>query len=217
MKVLIADDHPIIRKGVTEILLHEFSGSEVVHAKNGEETIRLLDDSYAIVFLDIDMPQKDGLEVCKVIREENYSCKIIFLTLHDNPQILHRAAKLKADGFLLKESSTEEIIICINVVLTGQQFTNKKIREILIDSNKRKKEIELNKGLQELTKTEKKVLQLVAESFSSKEIALRLFVTPKSVKNYRHRISRKLNLDPKNNSLSNWAIENKEIIKILLF
>lgn len=123
-----------------------------------------------------------------------------------------------ADGFILKDNSAGEIMDCIETVMNGKQYISKDMQKHLENIDVfRKKRNEMEKGLLSLTKTEKKVLQLVSNNLSSKEIALRMFITPKSVENYRSRICKKFGLETGNNSLLRWTLENKDLIKLLSF
>jgi DNA-binding NarL/FixJ family response regulator len=211
MNLVIADDHPVFRKGLTFILNSAFKNIQLVECDNGEQAYAAIKNfKPEAAILDIDMPLKNGLEVCKKIKEENIPTAIIILTMYKEEEVLRKALLYGAKGYIVKDNSANEIEICINKVLNGEVYIGSGI-----NSNAHKIDKELNhlkEVLQSLTQAELKTLKLVSKHLSSKEIAELLFVSVKSVENYRSRICKKLGLDARNNSLLHWAIENKELI-----
>lgn len=220
MTILIADDHPIFRKGLAEIIVSRFPQAIITEVDNGKTAFNKIKTTVPdIAILDIEMPLKDGLQVCRKVKELGLKTKVIILTMYKNPEIFNMALNLGVDGFLLKDHSAKEITACVQLVMKhDERYISKKMQFYadpppkIVENQKR-----LESGLFQLTKTEKKVLKLVGKNLSSKEIALRLFITPKSVENYRSRICKKLNLESRNNSLATWVLENKELIQFLLF
>jgi DNA-binding NarL/FixJ family response regulator len=217
LRILIADDHPIFRKGLMEIISAQLSDCEVTDVADGAEALPLLlTNRYEIAILDVDMPNMDGLEVCKALKEETLITRIIILTMFKEEAIFNRAMALGASGFLLKDHSGTEILKCIDRVRQGKQHIGKGLED-RIENHKdfltRKKRIEQH--LSYLTESELKTLKLVGQKNTTKEIASKLFVTPKSVENYRSRICKKLSLAPGNNSLVKWVLEHKELLASL--
>ncbi len=216
IRILVADDHPIFRKGLIEIL-HSQLDCDIVEVENGAQVLEQLETIVVdVCILDVDMPVLSGLEACEAIQEKNIPTRVIFLTMFKDSDIFHKALTLGAHGFLLKDQSGGELVECIQQVVAGQQFIGKGLHEKLQEHQsylKKKKEIATY--FASLTKAEMKTLKLVAENNSSKEIADKLFLSPKTVENYRSRIARKLNLPPENNSLVKWALENKKLLKDL--
>jgi DNA-binding NarL/FixJ family response regulator len=211
MHLVIADDHPVFRKGLTFILNSAFKNIQLVECDNGEQAyaaIKNIKPEAAI--LDIDMPLKNGLEVCKKIKEENIPTAIIILTMYKEEEVLRKALLYGAKGYIVKDNSANEIEICINKVLNGEVYIGSGINS---RAHRIDKELNhLKEVLQSLTQVELKTLKLVSKQLSSKEIAELLFVSVKSVENYRSRICKKLGLDARNNSLLHWVIENKELL-----
>ncbi len=213
MRFLIADDHPIFRSGLKSLLNSVFAKAYVVEVEDGETAYTVLSqENIDIAILDINMPKKNGLDVCQEIRSKT-NARIIILTMHKDVDMLTKAINNGADGFLVKDNTSDEIVECVEAIMRGEKYMAKVLR----DSEKTQKHIKHNQEivqlLENLTPTEIKTLKLVSEKYSSKEIAELLFVSPKSVENYRSRICKKLNLDARNNSLLIWVLEHKALLE----
>lgn len=215
MEVYIADDHPIFRSGLKFLLETSFEKIHIEAFENADSLITALSNVKPdIVIADIDMPGKNGLELCKEIVDNHPETKVIMLTMYNDPEMLKLAFFNGAKGYLVKDNTSEELVDCINFVLDGKTYIAKSIREQqqLFEGNDQDK-IHVAELLNSLTRTELKTLKLVAQKHSSKEIADLLFVSVKSVENYRSRICKKLNLDARNNSLLLWAVDHKKFIE----
>lgn len=214
MNLLLADDHPIFRKGLKALILDRYPHSVVDEADNGLEAIKLLaENKYSITILDIDMPSKSGIDVLRYIKEHNVPTKPVILTMHNDELFFNEAFNQGAIGFLLKEDSSLEIVECMESVLAQIPFVSNKLTPYL--SNRKKFNSKINSiksAIDSLSNSEFNTLKLVAENKTSKEIAELLFVTEKSVENYRSRICKKLNISGGSNTLYKWCIENKELI-----
>ena len=214
MRVYIADDHPIFRSGLKFLLETSFDKIEIVQFENGLDIVQeVTKETPDIVIVDIDMPEKNGLEVCDEITKLMLPTHVIVLTMYNDPEMLKLAFFNGAKGYLVKDNTSEELVDCINFVLSGKTYVAKSIREQqhVFDENDLNK-VHIANLLNSLTRTELKTLKLVSQKLSSKEIADLLFVSVKSVENYRSRICKKLNLDARNNSLLLWVLDNKKII-----
>lgn len=213
MKVILADDHPIFRSGLTFLLESSFDHVEIQAYENGSQVLENIPVfNPDIVLLDIDMPVKNGLETCSAIQQQHPGLAVIILSIHKTTDIVKLAFYNGAKGYLIKDNTSEEIVECINWVLDGKTYLPLVLRDL---HNKRQIDplMELiTDEIKSLTPTELKVLKLVSKKYSSKEIADLLFVSPKSVENYRSRICKKLNLDARNNSLLLWVMENKFLL-----
>lgn len=213
MKVILADDHPIFRSGLTFLLESSFDHVEIQAYENGLQVLENIPVfNPDIVLLDIDMPVKNGLETCSVIQQQHPGLAVIILSIHKTTDIVKLAFYNGAKGYLIKDNTSEEIVECINWVRDGKTYLPLVLRDL---HNKRQIDplMELiTDEIKSLTPTELKVLKLVSKKYSSKEIADLLFVSPKSVENYRSRICKKLNLDARNNSLLLWVMENKFLL-----
>jgi DNA-binding NarL/FixJ family response regulator len=215
MKVVIADDHPIFRSGLKFLLETSFQGIEIKEFDNGCAVLEeCLVNPPDVVVLDIDMPEKNGLVVCDELIQQKCPSKIIILTMYKDAEMLKLAFYNGAHGYLVKDNTSEEMVDCIQTILDGRSYIAKSIRESQpqVDSDDLTK-TQIAELLQTLTRTELKTLKLVSQKLSSKEIADLLFVSVKSVENYRSRICKKLNLDARNNSLLLWVVDNKSIIE----
>jgi DNA-binding NarL/FixJ family response regulator len=214
MKVFLADDHPIFRSGLQFLLETSFDKINVSSFENGSLLLNKLESEIPdIVIADIDMPGMNGLELCKEICEKKPGTKVIMLTMYNDHEMLKLAFFNGAKGYLVKDNTSEELVDCISYVLDGKTYIAKSIREQqqLYDGQDQD-DLHIAEMLGSLTRTELKTLKLVAQKLSSKEIADLLFVSAKSVENYRSRICKKLNLDARNNSLLMWIVDNKKII-----
>lgn len=214
MKVFLADDHPIFRSGLQFLLETSFDKINVSSFENGSLLLDKLESEIPdIVIADIDMPGMNGLELCKEICEKKPGTKVIMLTMYNDHEMLKLAFFNGAKGYLVKDNTSEELVDCISYVLDGKTYIAKSIREQqqLYDGQDQD-DLHIAEMLGSLTRTELKTLKLVAQKLSSKEIADLLFVSVKSVENYRSRICKKLNLDARNNSLLMWIVDNKKII-----
>lgn len=214
MHLVIADDHPVFRKGLAFILGSAFQKLELIECDNGSQAYAAIKNQQPeIAILDIDMPEKNGLEVCKQLSEENIPTAVIILTMYKEEEVLKKALLYGAKGYIVKDNSANEIENCITSVLKGEVYIG---RGINTSTQQIKRELQhLKEKLQSLTQVELKTLKLVSKRLSSKEIAELLFVSVKSVENYRSRICKKLGLDARNNSLLHWVIENKELLETI--
>ncbi len=215
LKLLVVDDHPIFRKGLVALIADKCKSCEIVEANDGSGAIEELQKrDFDITILDIDMPNKSGIDVLEYIKEENVLTRPVILTMHNDELFFNEAFDRGAKGFVLKEDSGMEIIDCIESVKCNEPFVSAKLNPYLVNrGNFTKKMNSLKKALSSLTKSELNTIRLVAEEKSSKEIAELLFVTEKSVENYRSRICKKLEISGGSNSLYKWCIHNKDQIK----
>ena len=209
IRVFNADDHPILRKGISD-LIKETEGMEWVgSAENGAnalEKIRAIEPDVAI--LDIEMPFHSGLEVAKFLLQENSKTNFILLTLFKDESFFQHAISLGIKGYLLKESSEREILDCIRSVARGTAYVNASLTQYLI-----RPQVPKDDTFAKLSKHEINILKLIARQKTTAEIADMLFISPKTVSNHRTNISKKLNLAGEQNGLLKWAIEHREALE----
>ena len=200
VKVIIADDHPILLSGL-QALINGIEGFEVIGAaSNGLEALNMVIDlAPNIVVLDLDMPEMSGLEVAEAIKLKQPEIAISILTLHKEESFLLRSIELGVEGFMLKDFANNEIEKCLKALSSGQKFYSEDLEKMIVSSMQVPEEYHL------LSRAEKRVIRLVAENKTSKEIADLLFISPKTIENHRYNIAKKLQLEPKNNSLLQWA------------
>jgi DNA-binding NarL/FixJ family response regulator len=196
VRVLVVDDQELFRRGLTMLLAVE-SGIEVVgEAGDGVEGTALAESAAPdVVLLDVRMPKRSGIEACLAIKESVPSAKIIMLTVSDEEADLYEAVKSGASGYLLKDSSIEEVAQAVRVVADGQSLISPSMAIKLIDEFKEmsKPEKTSGPGLR-LTERELDVLRLVAQGHSNKEIAARLYISENTVKNHVRNMLEKLQL-----------------------
>ncbi len=211
IKVIIADDHPIFRNGLRQIIESESSIKIIGEADNGQKALDYITElNPDIAILDIDMPKLTGLQVLKNIKNEN--TKVIFLTMYAEEDIFDEAMNLGIKGYVLKDSAVNDILDCITTVYADNYYISPSVSNFLV--NRRRKLSELrsnNPHLQNLTITEKKILKFISENKTSKDIAHMLFLSPRTIENHRANISGKLNLKG-SHSLVKFAIENKSLL-----
>jgi two-component system, NarL family, nitrate/nitrite response regulator NarL len=192
IKLLLVDDHPVVRRGISACLARHEQLQVVGEAANGEEGIRKVRElSPDIVLMDIDMPEMNGLAVTEVLRKENPKIKVLILSMHSNSEYVIRIIQSGASGYVLKEAPTEELVRAIEAVNAGEAFFSPEVARVAL--NKYVKGTGENAAAQ-LTNREREVLIQIAEGLSNKEIANKLGVGVRTVETHRERIMRKLNI-----------------------
>ncbi|TNE81823.1 MAG: response regulator transcription factor [Bacteroidetes bacterium] len=208
-QVVIADDHPIFLLGLKSVLekLNEFDIIGV--AENGTQALELIRNKKPdIALLDIEMPDMTGLEICEIVRAEHLFTKIIALTVHKDEEIFNQALEAGVHGYILKENSVNDLAEGIKTVLGGNFFFSASVSSFLLNRNSKASPDSDKKG-RRLTKTEKYVMKMIAEGFTSNEIAKKMRISVKTINNHRANICKKLNLKG-TNSLLVYAMKNKE-------
>ena len=207
--VLIADDHPLFRNGLRQIIEEEKGFNIKYEVGDGEEVMKVLQtDVPDIMILDVDMPKVNGLEVARVIRNRNLETKVVFLTMYKEEDVFNKAMDIGIRGYVLKESAVNDILVALHAVAGNQYYISPAISEYLIrragysSSNK-------PKSILDLTPAEKRVLLLIAEHKTNNEIADELNISPKTVARHRENVANKLNLHG-NYALLKFALENKD-------
>jgi DNA-binding NarL/FixJ family response regulator len=202
--IITADDHPLLLKGLNDFLL-EKNFNIIGSATDGREAYNLIvQEKPDIAILDIQMPFMSGIEIAQKCKNNNLDTKIILITFHKEKGLFDKAKKLNIFGYILKEFAIEEIETCLQTVSEGAHYLSPKINP-LIKSNHTE-----NGAIEKLTPSEKKIIKLIAENKTNKEIAALLFISPRTVEKHRSNIISKLDLDHKTNSLFLWATENSE-------
>ena len=196
IRVLLADDHAVVRDGLRLILQAQTDITVVGEAGDGREAVnQVLKLKPDIVIMDIAMPGLNGIEATHQIRQLLPSAKVIILSMHSSTEHISRALKAGARGFVLKESAGKEIVKAVQTVHLGQRYLCDKIEERVIDEYIRQQETPpIKSPLERLSSREREILQLVVEGKSNKEIALVLHLSPKSIETYRSRLIRKLGI-----------------------
>jgi two-component system, NarL family, response regulator DegU len=194
-RVFIADDHPIFRGGLRQLIESDPTLSVCGEASHGMEAIArvpVLDVDVAL--LDIDMPHADGFEVLRALRAAGWRAPAVFLTMHNDAQFLDAALDLGVDGYLVKDSAADEVIDCIHAVLSGARFISPQLAPLLAKRAERAQQLSPRAELNQLTATERKVLELLAQFKTNKEIAIALNIGVRTVEQHRLNVSEKFNL-----------------------
>ncbi len=194
-RVMLVDDHELVRQGIAA-MLHAASDLQVVgEARSGREALevarRELPD---VVLMDVKMPDMDGLEATRKIKEERARTAVIMLTMHDNPTYLRDAVRAGAAGYLLKDVSKDELVDAIRQVATGGAFIESQMLKGMLSEMKPSSGGAAGGAGKNLTKREREILALVAEGMSNREIADKLVLSPETVKSHVAAILEKLNV-----------------------
>ncbi len=210
IKVFIADDHPIFRHGLRQIIERAPQIVVVDEAEDGETAWQKLRTTEAdVAILDVDMPGRDGFEVARAVREARLKLALAFLTMHKDEYFLNQALDLDVKGYVLKDSALTEIVECIRALAAGQEFISPQLTRFLLNRSRRAGQLADNKPqIALLTPIERRVLKLVAEYKSSKQIADELFLSTRTIEHHRARISQKLELEGRHGLLK-FALEHQ--------
>jgi DNA-binding NarL/FixJ family response regulator len=210
ISVVIADDHPVFRQGLRQIVEVE-SGIKVVgEAVDGAVALRMIQELRPnVAVLDINMPNMKGFEVAREVRQQGLDARIIFLTMYDDERMFNEALNAGALGYLLKDSAISDIVGGIRAVAAGQHFISPSISGYLVNRAARSAALsEQTPSLDDLTPTELRILKLIAEYKTSKEIAAQLFISYRTVENHRTSICHKLGIHG-SNALIKFALEHR--------
>jgi len=213
-RIVIAEDHTILRQGLKALLKSNENLEVVGEAEDGLEAIRCVEKKNPdLLLLDLNMPRMDGISVINEIRKRHPETKIIVLTMHMQEEYILEAFRSGAQGYCLKASSHDELIMAINAVLSGKFYLSPEISgKVLEGFLEGQKNIKKKSSWDILTQREKEVLKLVGEGYQNKEIADYLFISVKTVEKHRANIMEKLDLHSAS-ALTAYSIEKGLIIK----
>jgi DNA-binding NarL/FixJ family response regulator len=208
--VLVADDHPIFRKGLSQVVAAEPGFRVVGEADNGVsalQSIRELMPRVAIV--DLEMPQLDGLGVARAVRDQKLPVQVIFLTMHNDEDAVNDALEAGISGYVLKDSAVDDVVASIRSVIGGRPYLSPGISHHLVGRWRKTETLARSQpGASGLTPAERRIMQLIAEYKTSKEIADVLCLSPRTVDNHRANICSKLELQG-SHALIRFAVENR--------
>ena len=211
-RIIIADDHPVFRKGLIEVVTAGGEYTVVGNCGDGQTALAMikeLEPDAALV--DVQMPKMNGFDLLKALNDARSTTLVVFLTMHNEEHLFQRAMELGAKAYLLKESATDDILQCLQSVSQGKYYVSGSISDYLFRLNERLKSGAEKQGLHKLTSTELKVLKLISEKMSSKEIAEAMYISVRTVENHRNNICTKLDLHGAN-ALLPFALENKHLL-----
>lgn len=208
IEIIIADDHMMIREGLKQLLELDGTMKVIAEANDGEECLNLLNKKIHpdILLLDINMPKKNGIEVLEYIKQNKIPVKVLILTVHNEVEYLLKAVDIGIDGYLLKDSSYDELKEAIDVVISGNTYIQPSLLPAL---NESMEDYALDKERIEcLTKRELDVLRLISEGCSNKKISDELTISKRTVKNHISHIFRKIDVEDRTQAAV-FAIRNK--------
>ena len=208
IEIIIADDHMMIREGLKQLLELDGTMKVIAEANDGEECLNLLNKKIHpdILLLDINMPKKNGIEVLEYIKQNKIPVKVLILTVHNEVEYLLKAVDIGIDGYLLKDSSYDELKEAIDVVISGNTYIQPSLLPAL---NESMEDYALDKEKIEcLTKRELDVLRLISEGCSNKKISDELTISERTVKNHISHIFRKIDVEDRTQAAV-FALRNK--------
>lgn len=210
IRVLIADDHPVFRAGLRQVIETTAGLKVVAEAGDGAMALeRVREHRPDVAVLDVDMPGLDGFEVVRAIRQEKLLVEVVFLTMHKDEDIFNEAMNMEVRGYVVKDSAVTDIVASIRAVFAGQPFISPALSAFLLNRTQRAARLVQEKpGLNQLTPTERRILRLLADNKTSREIAKEMYVSHRTIENHRANICQKLGLHG-TNALFKFAIEHK--------
>jgi DNA-binding NarL/FixJ family response regulator len=207
IRIILADDHPIFRSGLRSVLEKARDISVVAEAEDGESALALIREHRPdVAVLDLDMPKRDGFVVAADADALGLEIPIVFLTMHRTERLVNRAFDAGVKGFVIKDAASNEIVDCIRTVHRGQHYVSPQLSTWLVNRNRRASDLARDKpGVAGLTRTERRVLEMIGDQHSSKAIAETLFISVRTVDRHRANICAKLDLRGVN-ALTKFAI-----------
>jgi len=211
IKIIIADDHPIFRNGLRVLLESESKFKIIGEADNGETALQMIAaEKPDVAILDIDMPEKDGFEVAQSLFNKSIPVGVIFLTMHRDKKLFNAALNIDIKGFVLKDSAMADLINAVKSVSRGESFISPQLSTFLIERTRQSETFVQNTpSINSLTPTEKRILSLIGDYLTSKEIAAKLFISIRTVEHHRASIALKLDLKG-SHALLKFALDHKD-------
>ena len=210
IKILIADDHSMIREGLKQLIELEQDITVIEQAGDGKEALEKIEKCNPdVVLLDINMPIYNGLEVLKIIKERGLQTKVLVLTIHNEIEYLYKAVEIGVHGYVLKDSESDVLIAAIRAIYNGETYIQPNMASQLfkIINSKEKQMEKISSPFFELTSREIQVLKLITEGLLNKEIAHKLSISEKTVKNHVSNIFKKIKVSDRTQAAV-YAIKN---------
>lgn len=192
IRLMLADDHRMLREGLRRSMIEE--GFDVVgEAQDGVEAVALAEQLIPdVILMDVSMPNCDGVEACRQVKSHGTPSKIVMLTMHADKEVLTNAIRAGASGYLVKDCSTTEIADAVRMAAGGDTVLSPQLAKSMLDEVRRLDERIQTEEERTVTKREEEVLQLIADGCSTPEVAERLYISQKTVKNHLASIYQKL-------------------------
>jgi DNA-binding NarL/FixJ family response regulator len=210
ISIIIADDHPIFRQGLRQLIETDPALRIIAEASDGAAALAQIEQTRArIAILDVNMPRQDGFEVMRAVQEQRLPTAIIFLTMHNDEKYFNTALDAGVKGYVLKDGASAEIINCIRAVAAGQNYISPPLSTYLINRSRRADTLAQSlPALESLTPTERRVIKLLAQYKTSQEIAGEMCISVRTVHHHRANIAEKLELRG-SHALMKFAIEHQ--------
>lgn len=213
IEIIIADDHPVFRSGLRQIIESDESLKIIAEAADGKYALELIEELKPdVAILDIRMPEKSGLQVLDEILDKNIPTKVILLTMFKNANYFYSSISKGAKGYILKNDAMVDIVKAIKLVNDGKQYLSKGISDVVFADKRGQDELRIIANeINTLTHSEREVLKLMSDWKTNKEIAEILNISPRTAGNHRTNISTKLCISG-SNGLIKFAIDNKDLL-----
>lgn len=213
IRILLADDHTILREGIRSLLENESDMEVIAEAEDGHQAIKMADQNRPdVILMDIAMPRLNGLEATSQIKKFIPDAKILILTMYDNEEYIRKALAAGAMGYILKDAATRELLGAIRAVHQGEAVLSPAVTRLVIEDYLRWGDLKTPEPDDDLSEREREILQLIAEGHTNKQIAEILCISIKTVQAHRSNLMNKLDLHDRG-ELIKYAIQ-KKIIEI---
>ncbi|MEH7013817.1 response regulator transcription factor [Neobacillus niacini] len=200
IQILVVDDHTVLRDGIRSILELESDMQVVGEAVSGDEVLKKMEECRPdCILMDINLPGKNGIEATSLVKKQYPNCQVLVLTMYEHDEYLMDALQAGADGYLLKDSSSEQVVAAIRMVMQGDSVIHPRMTKKLISYHQQQTESKPNEN--DLTGREKEVLSELVKGLSNKEIAKALCISDKTVKIHINKIFKKINVKSRSQAI----------------
>lgn len=209
--ILLVDDHSLVRNGIKMMLEKNPEVAQITEACNGKDAVNLCNEKdYDMVFMDINMPELNGIDATEIILKMKPNTKIVCLSMHNEYSYVSKMLALGAYGYLIKDCDPEEFSLAIKAVSNNQKYYSRGVTDILINKHLNSDNVEKNKKLNDISEREIEVLKYVVEGLTNAEIGAKLFLSTRTIDSHRRNILKKTNC-ANTAALVKFAIDNKLI------
>ncbi len=194
IQLLIVDDHKVLADGIIALLEQEDDLNIVRHTMDGRETLEFIKEhpTIDVMLLDINLPDKSGVDICKQVRQSHPDMKILALTMHHEPTFISKMIKAGAHGYVLKNTGKDELLKAIYTVYKGESYFSNQVKNYLVAGFQQEAQRSSFGPIQKITRREKEILKLIVEELTTEEIAEKLFISATTVISHRKSLLRKL-------------------------